>query len=157
MGVLQRVSYNPAVIRTARALGLRRGLRRLYYYWARPGSGVMPVKLGEFDCRFVARTPEQVRMLGKAQAGGWRLDLLEFLDRFLKPGDVVYDVGSNIGLFSVFAAKKVTGQGRVLAFEPNPETCRYLQENIRLNGLDNLSAFQVALGNSSGETRTLRR
>jgi len=151
LGVLQRISYNSVVIRTARVLGLRRSLRRLYYHWARPSSGTMTVRLGGFDCGFVARTPEQVRMLGKAQTGRWRLDVLEFLDRRLKPGDVVYDVGSNIGLFSIFAARKVTEQGRVFAFEPNPETFSYLQENIRLNELENLCSFQVALGNSAGE------
>ena len=152
MNVLNRISYNPLVIRTVRSLGLRSTFRRWYHQWTKPSNGTMPVRLGEFDCRFVARTPEQVRMLGKAQMGLWRQEVLEFLDAHLTPGDVVYDVGSNIGVFSVFSARKVTDQGQVIAFEPNPETCRFLEENIRLNSLPNLRAFQVALGEASGET-----
>lgn len=151
MSILKRISYNTLVIRSVRALGLRTTLRKAYYIWARPRDGILPVKLGEFDCRFHVGTPEHLRMIGKAGSGGWRPDVTEFLDRELHDGDVVYDVGSNIGVWSVFAARRVGANGRVIAFEPEPKTYEYLNDNFRLNDLANARAFQVALGDYTGE------
>src|SRR5690242_9138346 len=155
MSLLNRISSNPLVIRTVRSLGLRSTLRRWHFQWPKPRSGVMTVGLGVVECRFHARTPEHVRMLGKAQMGLWRQEVLEFLDARLAPDDVVYDIGSNIGIFSVFSARKLSGHGQVFAFEPTTTTCGYLQENIRLNGLHNLRAFQVAVGEASREAQLL--
>ena len=151
MSILQRVSYNPLVIRSARALGLRRALRRAYYLWARPRTGVMRIKLGEFEVSFYVRTPEQLRIVGKAGAGEWRLEVVRFLDDKLRPGDVVFDVGSNIGICTVFAARKVGATGQVVAFEPAPETYAALMENVRLNGLGNVRAFRAALADYEGD------
>ena len=150
MSILNKVSYNPLVIRTARVLGLRGALRKAYYVWARPRSGVMSVTLGEFDCRFHVRTPEQLRIVGKAAAGHWRIEVIRFLDRELRSGDVVYDIGSNIGICSVFAARKVGAGGQVLAFEPAAETYPHLADNLQLNGLANTRAFRVAMADYSG-------
>ena len=43
---------------------------------------------------------------------------LRWIDRYFAPGDVFYDIGANIGLFSIYAAKKHTGSVRFHAFEP---------------------------------------
>ena len=43
----------------------------------------------------------------------------EFVNRFLRPGDVFVDVGANIGLFTLIAASRVGPTGRVIAFEPS--------------------------------------
>jgi FkbM family methyltransferase len=63
----------------------------------------------------------------------------------LAPGDVFVDVGANIGVFTVMAARRVGPKGRVIAIEPSPSIFRYLDENVRLNGLDNVTLFQAAL------------
>jgi hypothetical protein len=141
MSILRKISYNPLVIRSVRALHLRTALRKAYYFWARPRNGIMPVKLGEFDCQFHVRTPEQLRMVGKAAMGQWRIEVIRFLDDKLRSGDVVYDIGSNIGIFSVFAARKTGGTGQVLGFEPAAETYADLNDNFQLNGLTNARAF----------------
>jgi FkbM family methyltransferase len=111
----------------------------------------MSVKLGEFDCRFHVRTPEQLRIIGKASTGQWRIEVIRFLDDKLRAGDVVYDIGSNIGICSVFAARKVGASGQVVAFEPALETYINLNDNMQLNGLTNARAYQVALGDYNGE------
>ncbi|MDP2926872.1 MAG: FkbM family methyltransferase [bacterium] len=66
------------------------------------------------------------------------------------PGDVVVDVGAHVGVFSVWAAQKAH-QGRVYAYEPNPENYRYLENNKKLNKLDNLSMYNLAVGRQKGE------
>ncbi len=52
------------------------------------------------------------------------------LDRLLVPGDHFVDCGAGIGLWALSAAAAVGETGRVTAFEPNPQTCRRLRDNL---------------------------
>jgi len=51
----------------------------------------------------------------------------------LKPDSVFLDVGANIGLYSLHAARRIGSRGRVIAFEPTPHTYDLFIENIKLN------------------------
>lgn len=67
----------------------------------------------------------------------------------IRSGDIVFDVGANVGLFSIYAV--VRGAAQVYCFEPNPEIFVLLERNIRNNGLqDRISAFNIALGGKNG-------
>ncbi len=59
-----------------------------------------------------------------------------WIEQYVKPSDVFYDVGANVGAYSLLAAKRTGGRARVFAFEPAfpnfPQLCR----NIILNGCD---------------------
>ena len=88
-------------------------------------------------------------MVGKAATGHWRLEVTEFLGRELHDGDVVFDVGSNIGLCSVFAARRVGINGRVIAFEPLPAMSSRLAEHCTLNGV-NVELHAYALSDRTG-------
>lgn len=71
-------------------------------------------------------------------------DTIAWINDFMKEGDVFYDVGANIGVFSLYAArhKKLT----VLAFEPLASNYSLLNENIHLNGLsDSITALAIAM------------
>jgi FkbM family methyltransferase len=61
-------------------------------------------------------------------------ETLEWIERFFQPSDVMYDVGANVGLYSLFAAKHL-GDGKVFAFEPEALNYAKLSKNIYLNGL----------------------
>jgi FkbM family methyltransferase len=82
--------------------------------------------------------------------GEWAEAELDLLGRFLKPGDVALDVGANIGTHCVFFAKKVSPGGLVYAFEPQRLVFQNLCANIALNGLANVSASPVAVGDQAG-------
>lgn len=70
----------------------------------------------------------------------------------LQPGDVVIDVGANTGLHTIPMAEKVAPGGRVLAFEPVPETAAILEKRIRNNHLDPVvTLHNVALSKIAGE------
>ena len=75
---------------------------------------------------------------------------LEFILSVLRPGMTFVDVGANVGLFSIPAAKKLLN-GKVLAFEPCRWTYQRLVENTRLNNLTNLLTVHSALGDRTGE------
>lgn len=68
----------------------------------------------------------------------------------INKGDTVVDIGANIGVFAVTAAKLVGPHGRVIAIEPNTETVARLQRNITINGLSNLAVYEAAV---TGEPR----
>lgn len=53
----------------------------------------------------------------------------------VKPGDVFYDVGANIGPYTLMAAKRVGSEGTVYAFEPHVANLHSLMHNVSLNGL----------------------
>ena len=77
-------------------------------------------------------------------------DEIDFLYLLLNSGDIVLDIGANIGLFSIHAGRIVGPAGRVFAFEPTPQTYSKLIENIELNRLKNVYANQIALSDYSG-------
>ncbi|WP_183164531.1 FkbM family methyltransferase [Arthrobacter oryzae] len=85
-----------------------------------------------------------------AQSGGfYEAELLSALRPLLRPGDVVVDVGANVGNHSIFFAGVL--DCKVFAFEGLERTCDLLRTNIRLNGLtDRVFARQYALGAVSG-------
>jgi FkbM family methyltransferase len=62
-------------------------------------------------------------------------DTLAWIDSAFREGDVIYDVGANIGQYSLYAAKKLRGHCTVLAFEPEALNYAKLNRNIVLNGL----------------------
>ena len=62
------------------------------------------------------------------------------------PGGVLWDVGANIGVYSLYAAKRGL---RVFAFEPSPMNYAVLAKNIAINNVP-IEAFCVALGDTTG-------
>jgi FkbM family methyltransferase len=72
------------------------------------------------------------------------------LQRHLKGRDVFYDVGANVGFFTLLAARLVGSEGHVYAFEPVPATATRLRRNLRLNGFENVEVLEVALSDVSG-------
>ena len=67
---------------------------------------------------------------------------------FIKEGDTVLDIGSNIGAFTIPFAKKVGFKGKVYAFEPQSFIFRILKENVKINKLSNIEIFNIGLGSS---------
>ena len=63
---------------------------------------------------------------------------------------VFLDVGANIGRYAITLGNAIGQQGRVIAFEPCPETYSTLKYNIKLNNLKNVESFQIALWNTDG-------
>ncbi len=67
----------------------------------------------------------------------------------IHPGDVVMDVGANIGAFTLLAARE-SKQLQIYALEPSGEIFQILQENVRLNGYDNIHIFNLAMDATDG-------
>jgi FkbM family methyltransferase len=69
----------------------------------------------------------------------------------VKPGEVFYDIGANIGLYTIMAAQQVGSEGRVYAFEPHGANFARLVDNIAANDLAlTVSPCSFALNDRSG-------
>ncbi|MGH9151956.1 MAG: FkbM family methyltransferase [Acidimicrobiales bacterium] len=73
----------------------------------------------------------------------------DFLRSCLKQGDVVVDVGANIGILALTAATLVGRSGRVVAIEPNERVFSFLRENVRLNRMGHVECLRCAIGSST--------
>jgi FkbM family methyltransferase len=78
---------------------------------------------------------------------------LAFVRRTLLPAMTVLDVGANVGAYTALASHAVGPAGRVLAFEPDPESFRYLRETVRENGATNVELVPMAAARREGVAR----
>ncbi len=72
-----------------------------------------------------------------------------------REGDVIVDCGAFVGLYSILVSKICKNNCRIIAIEPAPTTFKLLQENIKLNNVKNIKAFNVALANHEGRMEFL--
>ncbi len=79
----------------------------------------------------------------------------EALRRLLAPGDVFYDVGANVGFFTILGARLVGPEGRVIAFEPVPACARAVANNIALNEFAHAEIREEAVGAAGGRGKLL--
>jgi len=74
------------------------------------------------------------------------LEIGAVLERHVKPGMAVVDIGANIGRLTMLLASLVEGSGLVVAVEPNPENIKLLEASRRVNGFDQILIIQAAAG-----------
>ena len=68
----------------------------------------------------------------------------------LSEGNTFVDIGAYIGYYSVLARNIVGESGKVISFEPNPESYKMLKKNIQLNGYKNCIPENIALSDEEG-------
>jgi FkbM family methyltransferase len=97
--------------------------------------------------------PHMDAVIGQAikHTGAWAPKDLELFEKFVKIGDVVFDIGANIGHHTVFFSKLVGEGGKVIAFEPQQEIFRFASANLALNGCWNTTLMQSCLGDQDGQ------
>jgi FkbM family methyltransferase len=106
------------------------------------------MKVHQGDLTFVCEDPHEVaraQSLYTKEPG-----TIAWLRDTLTPGDVVYDIGANIGCYSLVAARLVGPTGHVYAFEPHLLNAASLLRNIQANGLtDVITVVATPLGERS--------
>lgn len=83
--------------------------------------------------------------------GSNELPVQQVLADHLRPGDVFYDVGANVGFFTILAARLVGPAGHVYAFEPLPDNVAVLRHNIALNAFANVTLIEAAVAARPGQ------
>jgi FkbM family methyltransferase len=75
----------------------------------------------------------------------------DLVQRLLADADVFWDVGANVGYFTLVAAAALKNRGRIIAFEPGQNAYARLTENLALNPYRNIQTFAVAVSDREGE------
>jgi FkbM family methyltransferase len=88
--------------------------------------------------------PRDLVPLTILRTGEWQPEIWNALTPVLPEGGVLLDVGAHIGYYSMKAAPRVGPMGRVVAFEPNPETLRLLRDNVSANHFANVTVEPIA-------------
>lgn len=105
---------------------------------------VKTIQFRSTDLKFKVRSPMDVWSLKET-----------FIDRFyevygfrIDKNWSVIDIGAGLGEYTLFAAQQTNGQ--VIAFEPFPQSSYLLDENIKLNNLNNIKSYQEAVSSKPG-------
>jgi FkbM family methyltransferase len=93
-------------------------------------------------------------IVGAATHGCW-LGTYEYRKQRLfaqaiRPGHVVYDVGANVGFYTLLAAVRAGAGGRVIAFEPLPRNVTLLRRHMALNEIHNVDVRDTAVSDTAG-------
>jgi FkbM family methyltransferase len=127
----------------ARAPVLGRGVA----WWQSQRVGTLRVGIGQ-GLKFRAGPSNPAYASGDSE-----LPVQQTLARHVRPGHVVYDVGANVGFFSVLAARLVGPRGKVYAFEPVPDNATLAVENARRNDFGNVEVIGKAVDRASGRAQ----
>jgi FkbM family methyltransferase len=104
-----------------------------------------------FDMRYL---PISHAHAGSVASGGLESSVQEALVRHLGRGGALYDIGANVGFFSLLGARLVgLDQGHVYAFEPAPDNAEAIRRNAQLNGVGNVSVIAKAVSAQTGAGR----
>ena len=111
-----------------------------------PSLHCAPVRVDNLPAVFMdLRDPTARQWLN---ASGWGAGERRVMARFVRPGQVVFDIGANLGLHTAYLSQLVGPTGRVFAFEPNLSLTPGLARTCK--ALGNSQLFTVALSNETG-------
>lgn len=111
--------------------------------------------------RFQTRRVHDYRMLLDMEDAGLSRSLLLFrtrevdhklmLERIVRPGMTVFDIGGNIGYYPLMEFSLLRGTGRVVVVEPSPANIELLRRNLALNGHGEVAIVAAAVSDQPGE------
>lgn len=83
------------------------------------------------------------------------LDTVEFkfIDSIIRPNDIIFDIGANIGIYSLWFSKCINNNGKIYSFEPDEANMERFKYVIGLNNIKSIYPQQIALSNSIGEAK----
>ncbi len=85
--------------------------------------------------------------------GTWEPFETELFKKSIRSGMTVVDVGAHVGLYSLLAAALVGPEGKVFAFEPEPQNYDLLQKNIKANGFTNVVPLRKGVQDKPGTAK----
>lgn len=108
-----------------------------------PANAVLPVMQGPMrGMKWISGSCTHGCWLGSYEYEKQRL-----FDEAIAPHSTVWDIGANVGLYTLLASRKAA---RVIAVEPLPDNIRYLEKHLRLNRITNVEVLDAAVGQECG-------
>jgi FkbM family methyltransferase len=111
--------------------------------------------------RKISLTPQQVQVDGQTfvwapsewealHLKGYETPVANLLPSLIHPGQTIYDLGANLGIYSIWFSRLAGPRGRVYSIEANPLCVYFLQANLALNQVWNCEILPVAVADSPG-------
>jgi FkbM family methyltransferase len=111
-----------------------------------PKAAVVPILTGPLrGTRWIVGSATHGCWLGTYEQAKQRL-----FARSIRPGAVVFDVGANVGFYTLIAARKSGPAGRVYAFEPLPRNIAFLRRHLQRNDVINAEVIEAAVSDAAG-------
>ncbi len=95
--------------------------------------------------------PKDPVISGALALGVYETYQLDLFRSLIRKGMTVLDIGANVGLYTVIAARLVGEEGRIISFEPEAQNFGILKKNISDNNFKNVQPIQVAVADTEGE------
>jgi len=83
--------------------------------------------------------------------GSYEIHKRRAFEQEVKPAQVVYDIGANVGFYSILAAHLTGAEGMVYAVEPLRRNVEFVRRHVALNQMKNIEVFEAAVSDQSGE------
>lgn len=110
-----------------------------------PSTTILPILQG--------RLKGKKWITGSSQHGCWlgsyEYDKQIMFEQAIIEGIIVFDLGANVGFYTLLASTLVGSQGKVFAFEPMPTNVDYLKQHLRLNRISNVSVIEAAVSDTT--------
>lgn len=111
-----------------------------------PSGAVMPVLTGPLrGARWTVGAGTHGYWLGTYEA-----DKQRQFQEHCRPGQCVYDIGANLGFYTLLASRLVGKTGRVISFEPFPQNVAKIEKHVALNQNGNVTVVPVAVSDAEG-------
>jgi FkbM family methyltransferase len=111
-----------------------------------------PVLERKVNGYYISLNPEDTDSISPAIGidGLYEPEETELLRKIVRRGDVVVDVGANVGWYTLLSAHLVENTGKVIAFEPEPSSFSLLYKSIVKNNFQNILLFNRCVSNTGG-------
>jgi len=96
---------------------------------------------------------DELDCLVLSKNGYYELLITELIKNEVSSGDIVLDIGANIGYYTLIFSKLVGNRGMVYAIEPEPKNLELLYENIKMNSRNNIKVIPKAISDKDKLTR----
>lgn len=83
-------------------------------------------------------------------SGSFEEEETSFISKILREGMIFFDIGANMGYYSLLGAELVGPSGEVHCFEPSPRMFEELTFNVNINGFENIRISNIALAEKCG-------
>jgi len=154
--VVRTIRYTMRVVKDAVADGFYIILRILLFPMpsrtlTRLKHSLSPVTLLDYAGATIKLQADSLVDLYRARACEKEPETVEWIERYVKKGDVLFDIGANIGAYSLVACAHCRGEATIFAFEPSFSSYHQLCRNIIVNKFHrSITPYLIALTKSSG-------
>lgn len=88
--------------------------------------------------------------------GTYELEKQKKFQQIVKKGDIVYDIGANVGFYTLLSAELAGEGGKVFAFEPLPKNIFYLKKHIKINKFNNVIVIEAGVSDKKGKLNFIK-